>query len=154
MAFFPNAFTPLIVPLLNLSKVPLSLYSFFFVCFSYGYEEYSIFSKITHLDGGPQEYVSLIRDASYICTDSFHSSVFSIIMHKRFYTFPRQHLHKSPQSSRITDLLTRYDLEDRYVKSGIIPEEDSINWNAVDTTMENERIAFRKYLDEEIERRS
>lgn len=124
------------------------------VCFSYGYKEYSIFSEITHLDGDPQEYVSLIRDASYICTDSFHSSVFSIIMHKRFYTFPRQHLHKSPQSSRIIDLLTRYDLEDRYVKSGMIPEEDSINWNAVDTTMENERIVLRKYLDEEIERRS
>lgn len=124
------------------------------VCFSYSYEEYSIFSKMTHLDGGPQEYVALIHDASYICTDSFHSSVFSIIMHKRFYTFPRKHLHTSSQSSRITDLLTRYDLENRYVKSGIIPEEDSINWNAVDNIMENERIVLRKYLDEEIERRS
>jgi len=124
------------------------------VCFSYSYEEYSIFSKMTYLDGGPQEYVSLIRDASYICTDSFHSSVFSIMMHKRFYTFPRRHLHTSPQSSRITDLLTRYDLENRYVKSGVIPEEDSINWNAVDNIMKNERTVLRKYLDEEIERRS
>ena len=51
-------------------------------------------------------------------------------------------------------MLTRYDLENRYVKSGVIPEEDSINWNAVDNIMKNERTVLRKYLDEEIERRS
>lgn len=125
------------------------------LCFSYNYEEYSLFEKKICWDGSPQEYVSLIHNAAYICTDSFHSSVFSIIMHKRFYTFPRQHLHTASQSSRITDLLARYGLEKRYVKKGAITEDDeTIDWNAVDEEMNAERNILKDYLNGEIRKRN
>lgn len=125
------------------------------LCFSYNYEEYALLEKTIHWEGSPQEYVALIHNASYICTDSFHSSVFSIIMHKKFYTFPRLHLHTASQSSRITDLLVRYGLEKRYVKKGAITEDDeSMDWNAVDEEMNVERNILKDYLNEEIRKRS
>lgn len=38
---------------------------------------------------GPGEFVNLIRNAAYICTDSFHGSVFSILHKKQFFTSMR-----------------------------------------------------------------
>lgn len=38
-------------------------------------------------DAGPIEFLSLIKKAKYICTDSFHGTAFSILMEKRFVTF-------------------------------------------------------------------
>lgn len=38
---------------------------------------------------GPAEFVQLIRDAEYVFTDSFHASVFSLLNHKKFFTFRR-----------------------------------------------------------------
>lgn len=38
---------------------------------------------------GPSEFVNLIRHAEYICTDSFHGSVFCILNSKKFFAFRR-----------------------------------------------------------------
>lgn len=35
-------------------------------------------------DVGPAEFLNYIRNAEYICTDSFHCSVFSILYKKKF----------------------------------------------------------------------
>lgn len=37
----------------------------------------------------PADFLNLIRNAEYICTDSFHCSVFSILYKRPFYTFRR-----------------------------------------------------------------
>ena len=37
----------------------------------------------------PADFLNLIRNAEYVCTDSFHCSVFSILYKKEFYTFRR-----------------------------------------------------------------
>lgn len=37
----------------------------------------------------PADFLNLIRNASYVCTDSFHCSVFSILYKKDFFTFRR-----------------------------------------------------------------
>ena len=42
------------------------------------------FRKGTVFDAGPGEFVNLIANASYICTDSFHGTLFSLIFHKQF----------------------------------------------------------------------
>ena len=41
-------------------------------------------------DVGPEEFVNLIRHAKYVCTDSFHGSVFSILYRKQFISFNRR----------------------------------------------------------------
>ena len=36
---------------------------------------------------GPEDWVNLVRNARYICTDSYHGTVFSIIYNKDFFIF-------------------------------------------------------------------
>lgn len=38
---------------------------------------------------GPSEFVNLIRNAEYVCTDSFHCCVFSILNSTKFFAFRR-----------------------------------------------------------------
>ena len=37
--------------------------------------------------GGPKEFLSLIRGAALICTDSFHGTMFSINFQRNFFSF-------------------------------------------------------------------
>lgn len=43
----------------------------------------------TPYDIDPADFLNLIRNAEYVCTDSFHCSVFSILYKREFYTFRR-----------------------------------------------------------------
>ena len=45
------------------------------------------FLKGTMYDIGPKEFVDLIANSDYVCTDSFHGTLFSLIFHKRFTCF-------------------------------------------------------------------
>lgn len=40
-------------------------------------------------DVGPSEFINLIRNAQYVCTDSFHGCVFCILNQKKFFAFCR-----------------------------------------------------------------
>lgn len=57
-------------------------------------------------DIGPREWINLIANAEYVCTDSFHGTVFSILFNKMFFDF-RRHNNKSKVSTntRIDSLL-------------------------------------------------
>lgn len=88
---------------------------------------------------GPSEFVNLIRNAEYVCTDSFHGTCFSILNHKQFYTFNR-FASKSSQSTntRIDSLLGIVGLESRRMmssddyESGIERIGNAIDYNTVD----------------------
>ena len=60
------------------------------------------------LNAGPKEFLSLIKNAEYIVTTSFHGTAFSIIFEKPFYT-----LIKNYKSQRMTDLLELVGLSNR-----------------------------------------
>ena len=120
------------------------------LCFSYRYQEYNLFENSIHFDGNPREYVALIQNAKCVCTDSFHSTVFSILLHTSFYIFPRQHLHAMSQSSRVTDLLEQYGLQDKYIASGEIGECSQLNWDMIDKITERNRSILNEYLIDEI----
>lgn len=69
------------------------------------------------LAAGPYEFLSLINNADFICTDSFHGVVFSILFEKEFYALPRHSERNiNSQNSRITDLLKDLGLIDRWVQ--------------------------------------
>ncbi len=67
---------------------------------------------------GPAEWVSLVSHASYVCTDSFHGTVFSNIFHVPFFSF-RRHENAGSQStnSRIDTLLNILGNADRICES-------------------------------------
>lgn len=62
---------------------------------------------------GPDYFISLIKNAKFVLTDSFHGTVFSIIYNKPFYTFTRNGVKES-MDSRVTSLLKLLKLEDRF----------------------------------------
>ncbi len=72
----------------------------------------------TLLGSGPAEFLGLIKNAAFVCTDSFHGVLFSIIYKKPFYVYTR-FSNKDPNSrnSRIYNILRLTGLEGRLVKN-------------------------------------
>ena len=71
-------------------------------------------------DVDPFDFIRLIRDASYVVTDSFHGSVFSILMHKKFVTFYRKkEIEKGNTNSRIDSLFGLFGLGKRLFKGDL-----------------------------------
>lgn len=121
------------------------------IAIGYNYQALSCLKRFDFMNGGPWEYVSLIKQADYILTDSFHSVLFSINFNKRFFIFHRQYT-ESRQTSRITDLLKRFDLENRLIES-----DDVIKKNYLEnlpeytqTVLEKERDVIRDYIQKSI----
>lgn len=62
----------------------------------------------------PDEFLGLIRNASYVCTDSFHGTIFSILMERNFFCFRRfSESAGNNQNSRIYNLLESLGLSSR-----------------------------------------
>lgn len=60
----------------------------------------------------PVDFLNLIRNAEYVCTDSFHGTVFSILNSKKFISFPRFATKTSlSTNNRIDSLLDFLQLE-------------------------------------------
>ena len=83
-----------------------------------------------YYDLNPYDFVKLLSEANYVCTDSFHGTVFSIIMHRKFMTFYRE-FGKST-NSRIDNLLSIFDLQDRLFNGDVKCIEQGIDYETVD----------------------
>lgn len=61
----------------------------------------------TPYDIDPADFLNLIRNAEYVCTDSFHCSVFSILYKREFFTFRRYNRNtKQSTNSRLDTLFS------------------------------------------------
>ncbi len=71
----------------------------------------------------PSDFLNLIRNASYICTDSFHCSVFSMQYEKEFFAF-RRYTRKTASStnSRLDTLFNLAGIDNR-----ILSGDEEIN---------------------------
>lgn len=121
------------------------------IAIGYNYDSFKSIKRFVFMDGDPLKYVSLIDGAEYILTDSFHSTLFSINLDKKFYTFHRQYLFR-PQPSRITDLLKRYNLNDRLIDDFNIVKssfKDNIPIK-VKENLKYERLCIRDYIQKSI----
>lgn len=62
----------------------------------------------------PADFVGLVKNATYVCTDSFHGTVFSIIFSRDFFTFRRfQKKASLSTNTRLESLLRTLCLENR-----------------------------------------
>lgn len=91
---------------------------------------------------GPSEFVYLLSKAEYICTDSFHGCVFSLIFNKAFRVFKRIDAKES-MSSRITTLLETFDCP--YAMS---PDMNKLifNWTSINETINDKKKEFVEFL--------
>lgn len=90
---------------------------------------------------GPKEWVELFYNATFIVTDSFHGTAFSVNFNKTFYAFAQNN-----RASRIIDLLEMLGLQNRLnpMLEEVNPETE-IDYNSVNEKLEVERkksIAF------------
>lgn len=96
------------------------------------------------LDAGPAEFISLISGASFVLTNSFHGTAFSINMQ---VTFCAVISSKKNNNSRIENLLIQLGLEDRLVREEQDFKDlkifDSINYNRIE-----EKLSSLKNLSE------
>ena len=93
------------------------------------------------VDLGPFEFLNLIKNAKYVCTDSFHGCVFATIFEKNYYAFKRfSDKDKMSTNTRVTGLLNRFDLSDRLVEN-----YDQLCLDGIDYTKVNDKVEeFRK----------
>lgn len=103
-----------------------------------------------YYSAGPKEFISLIKNAEYICTDSFHAVMFSLIFHKNFWIFADQ--KKQNSSSRITNILSKVGLTQRMVQDAgnDLPMTEQIDYNGVDDILENMRQKALDYLNQNL----
>ncbi len=116
------------------------------------YVKYSdTFADITPYDIGPREWINLIKNAEYVCTDSFHGTVFSLLFNKTFFDFRRySESNKMSTNSRIDSLLDLAGVDKNRILTG---NEDvdtvikyKINYNKVNKNIDKIRQESKEWL--------
>ena len=107
------------------------------------------FGDISVTDAGPAEFVDLIRNAEYVCTDSFHGSVFSILCHRKLVIFNRYSDNSSSsKNTRIDNLCNRLGISDRRFSGSIIKDANGeTDFASIDKKLESLRQESRDYIE-------
>lgn len=109
----------------------------------------------TPYDIDPADFLNLIRNAEYVCTDSFHCSVFSILYKRQFFTF-RRYARNTRQStnSRLDTLFKMVGISGRMM-TGDEDIEDCLkiqtDFDAVHEKLKGVRAKSYAYLEAALE---
>ena len=120
-----------------------------------GYPVYELMDKtnIPLYTGGPGEFLSLIKNAALICSDSFHCIVFAILFHKPFVVYARQG-EENYMTSRLDTLLEKFGMTHRW--SHLLKPEQYLDcdFSETDSRLEEERRAFKAYVQDTIDHKA
>jgi len=105
------------------------------------------------VDAGPLEFLWLIQNATFVLTDSFHCSAFSIMFHKDFSVIDRQRRGEDVNmSSRIVNLMRMAGIENGFADVAKPYEKSAkIDYAAVDNNMQKYRDESEAYLRKALE---
>lgn len=105
------------------------------------------FGDIKVWDASPDEFINLIRNAEYVFTDSFHSTVFSCLYHKNFFIFQKL---GNAQMTRLENLQNMLGIESRVINDTNTIEDietnKMIDWKAVDSILHKKRVHSQSFL--------
>lgn len=96
------------------------------------------------MKSSPQEFLSLIKNAEYVLTNSFHGTVFSAIFHKNFWS--QVDLVEGKVNNRSANLLLKLGITNRELSQNQPLIETPIDWNKVDTSLEDMKKDALSYL--------
>lgn len=121
------------------------------IAIGYKYDAFNGLKRYAFMDGGPWEYLSMIDHAEFVLTDSFHSSLFSINYNKRFFVFHRNY-SVSRQTSRISDLLKRFGMEERLIENVDTLKKIYLKSQPAETRniLQKECVTIRDYIQKSI----
>lgn len=100
-------------------------------------------------DAGPCEFLGYIKNADLVITDSFHGTVFSILLKTNFFTYVGL---TNKRGSRITDLLEKFNLSSHLLElSSQVPSfgdlmKVSYKVEDIERAIAKERSQSREYL--------
>lgn len=97
----------------------------------------------------PNDFIRYISKARYVCTDSFHCTVFSTLFHKQFMTFYRsKSSEKNSKNSRIDSLFSVLGINKEHIYAGDMSKIDApVDWQAVDRNLANLRADSIEFLN-------
>jgi hypothetical protein len=88
-------------------------------------------NHIMRYDAGVEEFLSLVSNASFVITNSYHGMIFATKFHVPFYVFSREQC-----DLKILDLLETMGLKNRLLTSGNLAESDlSIDYDSFEDRM-------------------
>lgn len=88
----------------------------------------------------PNDFLKYISGATYVLTDSFHCSAFSIQFKRKFMTFYRfKSSSKGSRNSRIDSLLGTFGLQDRLYQGDILNIKNEIDYIKVHKALKEYR---------------
>lgn len=91
---------------------------------------------------GPAEFLTFIKNAEFVVTNSFHGTVFSLLYHKLFYAVYKK-------NSRIENLLTFIKKKERHIEDEKgLDLTATIDYSEVDGLLQSYREQSVKYLEE------
>lgn len=98
----------------------------------------------------PLEFLWLIDHSLFVCADSFHACVFSILFHKTFAIFDRIDSQKK-QNARFDTLLEKFEIPATsvFVTADSEPTGE-LDWESIDARLEAERVLSNDYIDSHI----
>lgn len=109
----------------------------------------------TMIAAGPQEFLSAIKYAACVFTDSFHGTIFSLHFKKHFVTFKRfAESTKNNQNSRVSNLFKMIRLEDYFIGKNDLSKVESlpdIDYSLVEDRLHEERNHSICYLKKALE---
>lgn len=101
--------------------------------------------RLTYIDPvSNNDFISLIKNAKFVCTNSFHGNAFSLLYHKNFVvetdTFAKKNI-------RSENLMLSLGLKSRILSTENTPDIcDNTDWDKVDGLIEKERERSKNYL--------
>lgn len=112
------------------------------------FSDYISNKTIVNLSNGPTDFVKYIDESEFICTDSFHATVFSIIFKKKFLVFLSG---DAGRDSRIINLLEQFDLQSQIYRGDLTPLYNEVNPEKIDSIVEKMRLSGLMYIKENLE---
>ena len=97
--------------------------------------------KLTTGAIGPQEWLSVIKNADIVVTDSFHGAVFSILFEKKMFVSLA-----SSTNTKLKMLLELFEMENRTIDSRQYEDYEDTDYNKVNEILVTERKRSIKFL--------
>lgn len=97
---------------------------------------------------GIEDFLSYIRNAELVITDSFHCTAFSIIFNKMFYCVFRE---GDPANTRLESILNLFQIENRVFNETNILLDKEIDYQKVNYSIQREKQKSYAYLKKILE---
>lgn len=118
------------------------------IAIPYQFDDMSYCDRV--VAAGPKEFVELIVNAKFVCTDSFHGTVFSINMHTPFFVFEREYGSANKQSERILSILRKVNMLNRYQPISVVENMNVVDFEYAENILGQEREKAYRYINNAI----